>query len=131
MMQKRRYSKQRECILNALQKTKSHPSANTIYDMVREEIPNISLGTVYRNLAQLVAEGMILKIDAGDGMEHYDGYNSPHYHMFCKCCKSVSDIEIQYHADLDEAAAKSSGGEIEYHNVIFAGTCKNCKKLKN
>ena len=129
MISKRRYSKQRECILNALQSTKSHPSANMVYDMVREEIPNISLGTVYRNLAELVSEGLILKIDAGDGMEHYDGYNKPHYHMFCKNCRAVTDIEIEYHAHMDEMAAEESGGEIEYHSAIFAGTCKKCKKI--
>lgn len=127
MIAKRRYSKQRECILNALRSTKSHPSANMVYDMVRVEIPNISLGTVYRNLSELVAEGEAIKIDAGDGMEHYDGYNKPHYHMFCKGCKSVSDIDIEYNADIDEAAAKGSGADIEYHNVVFMGTCKNCK----
>ena len=128
MIQKRRYSKQRECILSALRNTKSHPSANMVYDMVRLEIPNISLGTVYRNLSELVAEGEVIKIDAGDGMEHYDGYNKPHYHMFCKGCKSVSDIEIEYHTGMDEAAAKESGAEIEYHNVVFMGICKTCKK---
>ena len=129
MIQKRRYSKQRECILNALRNTKSHPSANMVYDMVRREIPNISLGTVYRNLSELVAEGEVIKIDAGDGMEHYDGYNKPHYHMFCKGCKSVSDIEIEYSAGMDAAAEQKSGAEIEYHNVVFMGTCKTCKKI--
>ena len=129
MIQKRRYSKQREAILNALRSTKSHPSANMVYDMVRVEIPNISLGTVYRNLAELVSTGEVIKIDAGDGMEHYDGYNKPHYHMFCKGCQSVSDIDIEYHIGMDEAAAKESGADIEYHNVVFMGTCKNCKKI--
>ncbi len=127
MIPKRRYSKQREAILGALRSTKSHPSANMVYDMVRGEIPNISLGTVYRNLSELVAEGEVIKIDAGDGMEHYDGYNKPHYHMFCKECKSVSDIDIEYSGGMDAAAAKESGAEIEYHNVVFMGVCKNCK----
>ena len=95
--------------------------------MVRLEIPNISLGTVYRNLAELVAEGEVIKIDAGDGMEHYDGYNKPHYHMFCRGCKSVSDIDMEYSVGMDVAAAKQSGAQIEYHNVVFMGICKKCK----
>lgn len=127
---KRRYSKQRECILNTLRNTKAHPSANVVYDEVRKEIPNISLGTVYRNLAELTADGIILKIDAGDGMEHYDGCIRPHYHMFCKSCRGVSDIEIEYHSEFDKKAEEISGADIETHNVIFIGTCKNCRNKK-
>ena len=107
--------------------TKSHPTANRIYDMVREEIPNISLGTVYRNLAELSSDGTILKIDAGDGVEHYDGFNLPHYHMFCKGCGSVIDIDIEYNNILDSSAADASGADIEYHSAIFTGICKECK----
>ena len=127
MATKRRFSKQRECILEALKNTKSHPSANSIYEMVRQQIPNISLGTVYRNLSELNADGAVLKIDAGDGVEHYDGCNTPHYHLFCKKCNSVSDIELDYNTPLDTAARNASGAEIEYHSVIFAGTCRECK----
>lgn len=126
-MQKRRYSKQRECILNALRSTKSHPTANAIYDMVRAEIPNISLGTVYRNLSELSMDGTIIKIAAGDGGEHYDGCNLPHYHMFCKRCGSVSDIDIEYHSVLDSSAAHASGAEVDCHSIVFTGTCKECK----
>ncbi len=127
---KRRYSRQRECILNALRSTTSHPSANSVYDEVRKEIPNISLGTVYRNLAELTADGIILKINAGDGVEHYDGCIKPHYHMFCKGCRAVSDVEIEYHPELDKKAEEISGADIETHNVIFIGTCRNCKNKK-
>lgn len=123
---KRRYSKQRECILTALKNTTAHPSANTIYDTVRKDIPNISLGTVYRNLAELSGEGTILKLEAGDGVEHYDGCTLPHYHMYCRKCKGVSDIEIDYFKNLDEEAEKASGAEIESHSVMFFGVCKNC-----
>ncbi len=130
METKRRYSKQRECILSALKGTKSHPTANSIYDMVRCEIPNISLGTVYRNLAELSCDGTVLKIEAGDGVEHYDGCTLPHYHMFCKSCGSVLDVDIEYQSVLDTSAANASGCKIECHSVIFAGTCKNCVDLE-
>ena len=126
---KRRYSRQRECILNALRNTKRHPSANSIYDEVRHQIPNISLGTVYRNLAELAACGEIMKLDAGDGTERYDGCALPHYHMICKNCHSVSDIELDYDSGLDKAAAAASGADVDFHSVLFSGTCKNCKKV--
>ncbi len=124
---KRRYSKQRECILNALRQTKRHPSASSIYDEVRKEIPNISLGTVYRNLSELSTGGEILKIDAGDGTERYDGCAEPHYHMICRCCHSVSDIDVPYLKDLDKQVEKISGADIAFHSVLFSGTCERCK----
>ena len=115
-------------ILNALRNTKRHPSAGSIYDEVRKELPNISLGTVYRNLAELTACGEILRIDAGDGTERYDGSINPHYHMICRKCHSVSDVEIPYLPELDKKLEEISGAEIEFHSVMFSGTCKNCKK---
>lgn len=124
---KRRYSRQRECILEALRKTKRHPSASSIYDEVRQQIPNISLGTVYRNLAELSAGGEILKFDAGDGTERYDGCAEPHYHMICKACHSVIDIEMDYIAELDQKAAELCGAEIAFHSVLFSGICEKCK----
>jgi len=127
MEQKRRYSRQRECILNALRQTKRHPSASVIYDEVRKEIPNISLGTVYRNLAELSTSGEILKIDAGDGTERYDGCANPHYHMICKNCHCVSDIEINYSNALDREVEKLCGAKIDFHSVLFCGTCEKCK----
>lgn len=128
MESRRRYSRQRECILNALRQTKRHPSASSIYDEVRREIPNISLGTVYRNLAELSAGGEILRIDAGDGTERYDGCAQPHYHMICRCCHAVSDVEIPYLSELDDRVARINGADIAFHSVLFSGTCEKCKK---
>lgn len=123
---KRRYSRQRECILEALRRTKRHPSASSIYDEVRKEIPNISLGTVYRNLSELSLSGEILKIEAGDGTERYDGNPSQHYHMVCKKCHSVIDIELDYISELDRKVKELSGAEIDYHSVLFSGVCEKC-----
>ncbi len=122
-----RYSKQRECILQVLKGTTSHPTASWIYDEVRTKIPNISLGTVYRNLAMLHSDEMILKLDVGDGSERYDGNTKPHYHLFCRKCGCVSDINIRYDDDIDRRTEKSCGCEIEYHNLIFCGICAKCK----
>ncbi len=123
----KRYSKQRDCIMRVLSGTSSHPTANWIYDKVREEIPNISLGTVYRNLAVLSDEGDILKLAVGDGTEHYDACIKPHYHLYCKNCGGVYDIDIDYLDGLDQRVIKSSDIEVDYHRVMFYGTCSKCK----
>ena len=79
-----RYSQQRENILLNLQGRKDHPTADMVYEGVKEIQPNISLGTVYRNLAFLSESGQIMKISAGVGPEHYDGNPNPHNHFICK-----------------------------------------------
>ncbi len=123
----KRFSKQRDCIMRVLSGTTSHPTANWIYDKVREEIPNISLGTIYRNLSILSNDGDILRLTVGDGTEHYDACISPHYHLCCKNCGGVYDVSIDYLDDLDRKAEKALGIKIETHRVMFYGTCSQCK----
>ena len=89
------YSRQREAILSVLRSTDTHPTANWIYTKVRETIPNISLGTVYRNLLDLSNSGEIICIDVGDGSLHYDGDIFPHLHLCCKNCNSVTDAKLE------------------------------------
>lgn len=127
-----RYSRQRECILQTLSGTTSHPTANWIYDNVRKEIPNISLGTVYRNLSKLCIEGLVLKIDVGDGTERYDACINPHYHLYCRNCGCVCDIMTDYARQLDKMAALENNCKIDYHNLVFCGLCSDCtSKIKN
>ena len=80
------YSKQREAIKHELSKRRDHPTAAQIYESVRNTVPNISLGTVYRNLSELSESGEILCINVGDDREHYDFDNSVHLHLHCKKC---------------------------------------------
>ena len=86
------YSKQREAILNALRSTDTHPTAAQVYAMVKKELPNISLGTVYRNLDALTQSGDILGISVGDGNTHFDGDSSHHLHLHCNKCGKISDF---------------------------------------
>lgn len=126
-----RYSRQRDCILNTLSGTTSHPTANWIYDNVRKEIPNISLGTVYRNLSKLCAEGLVLKLEVGDGTERYDACITPHYHLYCRDCGCVSDITTEYSAGLDKKVAAENNCIIDCHSLIFSGLCSSCTEDKN
>ncbi len=121
-----KYSRQREAIKNFLAARHDHPAAETIYLNIREEFPNISLGTVYRNLALLSEMGEIRKISIGSGPERYDGNIQPHYHFICKCCGSVLDLGIRGMDHIDILAGQNFDGEIEGHNAYFYGTCPAC-----
>lgn len=120
------YSKQREAILEVLRSTDTHPTANWIYEKVREKIPNISLGTVYRNLSGLTADGEILQIDVGDGFEHYDGDISPHLHLYCRECKKIFDHRLK--TDYIKNIARKGGFLTDTTIYVAHGICKNCTK---
>ena len=95
-----KYSRQRESIKANLMSRRDHPTADALYASIREEFPNISLGTVYRNLNLLVETGEILKLTCGNGPDHYDGNATPHYHFVCRECGQIYDI------DLDEMSSQ-------------------------
>lgn len=122
-----KYSRQRESILNFLSSRTDHPTAETIYLNIKKDYPNISLGTVYRNLSLLEEIGQILKISTGVGPEHYDYNTSPHYHFICRGCGKVIDIDMDFKEDLLDAVRQSSDLDIESCLVSFRGLCNDCK----
>ena len=123
-----KYSRQREAIKGFLSTRKDHPSADTVYAKVRKEYPNISLGTVYRNLALLESLGEIMKITTGLGTERYDGNPSPHNHFVCNNCQCVIDLEMESIDSIKKVAAKNFDGTIEGYTTIFNGLCSDCTK---
>ena len=125
-MKELRNSKQRAAILDYLKSTKSHPTAETIYNKVRPEIPNISLGTVYRNLSLLEELGQIRKIAQTNEPDRFDADTSPHGHLKCSCCGGVSDI-FWDDSELDKLASSACGCNIVGHEIMFFGICRNCE----
>lgn len=125
-----KYSRQRESIKQCLAGRYDHPTAETVYLSIKEEFPNISLGTVYRNLSLLSDLGEIQKITTGVGPDRFDGNPAPHYHFLCKGCGCVMDIKLESQNDLNEKAANAFPGEIDGHRIQFYGTCADCK-IKN
>ena len=123
-----RRTKQRETILKILKGTNSHPTADGIYDEVRKEIPNISLGTVYRTLRLLKESGEILEIDLSGAFSRFDGNPNNHYHFRCEKCGRVFDMNEPINKELDERVAQKTGFEISYHRLEFRGLCKECQK---
>jgi len=124
-----KYSRQREAIKEYLMGTKEHPTADTVYMAMREQNPNISLGTVYRNLNLLTEIGEIQRLSCGDGIDRFDAATQQHYHVMCTKCKRVSDLEIQPLEGINQAAEKEYDGTIESHTIMFYGTCNQCKGI--
>lgn len=121
-----KYSRQREAIKTFLMTRKDHPTADVVYNNIRKEYPNISLGTVYRNLSLLVDIGEAIKVPTSDGAEHFDGNVMPHYHFVCTRCNSVIDLEMEDIDYINEVAAKNFWGKIEGHSTFFYGLCPEC-----
>ena len=84
-----RYSRKREAILNAIQSTDCHPSAEWVYQTLKPTHPDLSLGTVYRNLVLFQQQGLIQSIGVVKGQERFDGCIAPHSHLICTCCGAV------------------------------------------
>ena len=122
------YSKQREAIYNFLAGRKDHPTADVVYDNIRKDMANISLGTVYRNLKVLCETGRIRKVDCGDGLDHYDANLRVHQHFICEKCGSIEDIFLGELEELKISASKACEGEIISTEIVFRGICPKCKK---
>lgn len=125
-----KYSRQRACIKEYLDSTLEHPTADIVYMNVKQRFPNISLGTVYRNLNLLAEIGAAQKISTPAGGDRFDGNVQPHYHFCCTSCGSVSDMEIEPMNQIIESASRNFEGRIEGHTMMFYGTCKECMKKK-
>ena len=108
---------------------KDHPTAEVVYDNVSKEFPNISLGTVYRNLTFLVDNGMAMKVPCSDGSVHFDGNVNPHQHFQCVNCGKVMDLNFdsrEVEKNFNEAAAKNFDGTIRGNVTFFYGECSEC-----
>lgn len=125
-----KYSRQRESIKACLMARKDHPTADAIYASIRQEYPNISLGTVYRNLNLLEELGEVRKLRCGTGPDHFDGDMAPHYHFLCKKCGRVSDIPMSHMEEINMLAGRYCTGRIDGHEMVFYGECCECLEMK-
>jgi Fe2+ or Zn2+ uptake regulation protein len=126
-MQKYRYSRQRERILEMLRDTDVHPTADWIYDRLKKEFSGLSLGTVYRNLNILHKMGLIDRMDFGSTFDRYDAKIKQHYHFICENCGSVIDLETSIDDKLNDRVEKSSNFKVNYHRIQFFGLCDKCR----
>jgi len=123
----RRDTRQRQVILEELKKVRSHPTAAELYEFARRRLPKISLGTVYRNLELLAADGTIQKLEIGGTESRFDGNPEQHWHIRCVRCGQVGDLH-DAPADLPPAASfqSMSGYKILGYRLEFSGVCPQC-----
>ncbi|MEW6048309.1 MAG: transcriptional repressor [Bacillota bacterium] len=122
-----RRTKQREVILRVLRSTKTHPTADWVYQEVRKELPNISLGTVYRNLKILTASGEALELSYGSSYSRFDGTASNHYHFVCERCGRIEDVPTPVDEELNRSIERLMGVKVRQHRLEFYGLCSNCQ----
>lgn len=123
-----RKSKQKEAILRILRGTHSHPTAEWLYEEVRQEIPRISLGTVYRNLRLLKQDGEIFELDFAGAQSRFDGNIQNHDHFVCEQCGGIFDVEGPGDKAMDDGVAQKTGFKVTHHCLEFRGLCKDCQR---
>jgi Fur family transcriptional regulator, ferric uptake regulator len=123
-----RMTRQRRVILEELRKTKSHPTADELHRMVRQRLPRVSLGTVYRNLEVLSEFGSIMRLDLAGRQRRFDGNATPHYHVRCVECGRVDDAMSPPQTQLEQSLTDTTGYRIIGHRLEFIGICPGCQK---
>ena len=119
--------RKRNAILECLRSTDQHPSAEAVHEMLQAEHPDISLATVYRNLALFKKQGLIQSIGTVNGIERFDANTDPHVHFVCNGCDAVLDLpEMQVPKELCHQAELGSSGHVTNCQLIFTGTCQTC-----
>lgn len=125
---KNRNTLQRRLVLETVQRMRNHPTAEEIYEEISKENMLISKATVYRNLKILSEQGDILHIPIPNGADCFDFRTTPHYHMACRGCDRVFDVDMPYQADLCDKIVDRHGLLIESHTIVFEGLCPDCQK---
>lgn len=122
-----KYSRQRELILETLRRSEIHPTAEEVYVAVKKHLPNISLGTVYRNLGLLVELGNVRKLETtGSNKVRYDGRNDEHCHLICSSCGNITDVDLGIFAAIDTRLRKETGFTVSEHGIVLKGICADC-----
>lgn len=125
-----KFSKQRELILNYILNSHEHLTADTIYADLKKDNPELSLGTVYRNLTKLTEIGAIKKVSLPNQVDKFDKNLEPHAHLICDECGSVTDIDIPEVKSFIDKVSKDEDILINRYNISFNGICKKCKNKK-
>lgn len=128
----KRFTKQRQAILEILKNTSAHPDANWIFKKVSKKIPNISLGTVYRNLNILCEDDIIKELSFQPTVTRYEAQMETHHHIICTNCLKIEDIEEIGDCDVNTKLKETLLNNLEYSDItceiLFKGLCKDCQK---
>jgi len=121
--------RKRNAILNYLRGVTNHPSAETVFTELKQEIPDLSMGTVYRNLNLFKQQGLAVIVATVKGVERFDGNTDPHVHFICTECDAVIDLmDMEVPESLKEIAQNCCGGNVTDCQLTFTGQCKTCNE---
>jgi len=123
----RRNSRQKQRLMELLMATDIHPTADWLYERMRPDFPNLSLGTVYRNLRILSDSGRIRELRNGNSFSRFDARTDEHHHLVCRICGRIEDAPMRVDAALTPAAKHLNGFKIESHRLDFIGLCAECQ----
>ena len=124
-----KHFRKRDAILQYLRSVTDHPSAEKVFTQLKAEIPDLSMGTVYRNLNLFKQQGMAISVATVKGVERFDGNTEPHVHFICQDCGAVIDLmDMQIPASLKNVAEESCGGQVTECILSFTGLCPDCMK---
>ena len=123
-----KHFRKRDAILSYLRSTNDHPSAEMVFTRLKAEIPDLSMGTVYRNLNLFKQQGLVSSVATVKGVERFDGNTAPHVHFFCQECGAVIDLmEMQVPESLKSVAENCCGGSVTDCQLNFTGLCQTCR----
>lgn len=123
----RNTSIKRNAILEKFRSTHCHPTAEWVYHELKVDYPNLSLGTVYRNISLFRHEGLLISIGTVAGQEHFDAVTTPHPHFICTSCGSIIDVDIKVdEPSLYQQVSCKYGFTVQAHEFTFTGLCKHC-----
>lgn len=125
---KNRNTLQRRLVLETVKGMTNHPDTESIYKEVVKINPLVSKATVYRNLKLLAEQGHILHIPIPDGADCFDFRCDPHYHLKCRGCSRVFDVDMPYQNDLCSSIKSMEGFTVESHQIVFSGLCPECRQ---
>lgn len=128
-MARKNFSEKREAIYSIIRNTKTHPSAEWVYHQLKAQYPNISLGTVYRNMAMFAEQGLIKSFGSINGRERFDANTLPHSHFICEECDAIIDLEyMSYDYEFDQSVELNTGHSVKRHEMFFYGKCRKCQE---
>ena len=122
-----KHFRKRDAILQYLQSVTDHPSAEKVFTQLKAQIPDLSMGTVYRNLNLFKQQGLAVSVATIKGVERFDGNTGPHVHFICQECDAVIDLmDMEIPDSLKSVAEHSSGGQVAECQLCFTGICQDC-----
>lgn len=126
-----RITPQRQAILNFLIHSKTHPTADEIYQSLSPDFPNISVATIYNNLKVFKKTGIVKELTYGDASSRFDFDTQNHYHVICENCGKIVDFHYPSLHEIEKLAQYVTDFNITHHRMEIYGICQECKESQD